>query len=136
MPAGTRCRGLLQPATAERHFRRIVEISNSPLSLSRGYYWLARAAEAGGPGKASDYYARAAAYPATFYGQLASAKLGRNALDVTYPSPTRGRTRTPSRDREPVRAIKRLEEVGYDWRAGIIYRALARELKSPASWRS
>ena len=123
-------RGLLQPATAEKHFRRIVEISNSPLSLSRGYYWLARAAEAGGPGKASDYYARAAAYPATFYGQLAAAKLGRNAVDVSYPSPT-----TSERDRfaqrEPVRAIKRLEDVGYDWRAGIIYRALARELKSP-----
>lgn len=123
-------RGLLEPATAEKHFRRIVEISSSPLSLSRGYYWLGRAAEAGGSGKASDFYAKAARYPATFYGQLASEKLGRNTLNVSYPSPTPAE-RERLAGREPVRAIKRLEEVGYDWRAGIIYRALARELKSP-----
>ena len=123
-------RALLQPATAEKHFRRIVETSSSPLSLARGYYWLGRAAEAGGPGKASHYYAQAAAYPATFYGELAAARLGRNTIDVTYPSPTAAE-RESLAAREPVRAIRRLEEVGYDWRAGIIYRALARELKTP-----
>ncbi len=123
-------RGLLQPVTAEKHFRRIVEISSSPLSLSRGYYWLGRSAEAGGPGRAADYYARAAAFPATFYGQLAAEKLGRKTLNVSYPSPT-PTERGSFADREPVRAIRRLEDVGYDWRAGIIYRALARELTKP-----
>ena len=123
-------RGLMDPATAEKHFRRIVEISSSPLSLSRGYYWLGRAAEAGGPGKASQFYAQAARFPATFYGQLASAKLGRNTLDVSYPSPSDAERRALE-EREPVRAIKRLEQVGYDWRAGLIYRSLARDLKSP-----
>ena len=123
-------RGLLQPATAEVHFRKIVETASSPLSLSRGYYWLGRAAEAGGPGKADDYYAKAAAYPATFYGQLAAAKIGRHTLNVAYPSPSPAERETFA-SREPVRAIRRLEDVGYDWRAGIIYRALARELKNP-----
>ena len=45
-------RGLNDPRTAARHFARIAEIANSPLSLSRAYYWLGRTAEAGGPGNA------------------------------------------------------------------------------------
>lgn len=123
-------RGLRDAKSAARHFQKIVAISNSPLSLSRGYYWLGRAADAGGPGNAADYFSRAASYPATFYGQLAGARLGRHMLDVTYPSPS-GADRSNFAAREPVRAIKRLEQVGYDWRADIIYRDLARDLTSP-----
>src|SRR5690606_17465576 len=81
-------RGLQDPKTAEAHFRKILDVSNGPISVSRAWYWIGRAAEAGGPGKASEFYAKAASYPTTFYGQLAGEKLGRKTLNVSYPSPS------------------------------------------------
>ena len=49
-------RGLNDAQTAAKHFSRIAEIADGPISLSRAYYWLGRAAEAGGPGDAKAYY--------------------------------------------------------------------------------
>ncbi len=124
-------RALEEPATAARHFRKILEASSRPISASRAWYWLGRAAEAGDPGKSDEYFANAARYPATFYGQLAAARLGRPTLNVSYPTPTDG-DRTRFQDREAVRAIDRLEEAGHGWRADSLFRALADELTSPA----
>jgi soluble lytic murein transglycosylase len=123
-------RGLQDGANAAAHFRKILQVSNGPISQSRGWYWLGRAAEAGGPGKAADFYAKAAAYPSTFYGQLAAEKLGRRMLDVTYPSPT-AVDRQRFQGREAVQAISRLEAAGHGWRADALYRALAKQLDSP-----
>ena len=123
-------RGMEDPAIAARHFRRILDASNRPLSASRAWYWLGRSAEAGGPGNASEYFANAARYPGTFYGQLAAARLGRKALNVAYPAPSAG-DGTQFENREAVRAISRLESAGHAWRADSIYRALAEELNSP-----
>lgn len=123
-------RGLGDARTASRHFEKILQASTRPLSASRALYWLGRAAEAGGPGKAQDFYQRAARYPATFYGQLAAAKLDLKRLDVSYPSPSPSDRRT-FETRESVRAIDRLEAVGHGRRADALYRALADELASP-----
>ncbi|MBN8951071.1 MULTISPECIES: lytic transglycosylase domain-containing protein [unclassified Rhizobium] len=123
-------RGLQDGTNAAIHFRKILQVSNGPISQSRGWYWLGRAAEAGGPGKAADFYAKAASYPSTFYGQLAAEKLGRRTLNVTYPSPS-GTDRQRFQDREAVQAISRLEAAGHGWRADALYRALAKQLDSP-----
>ncbi|TCQ28855.1 soluble lytic murein transglycosylase [Rhizobium sp. PP-CC-3G-465] len=123
-------RGLQDGQTAAAHFERILKASNRPISVSRAYYWLGRAAEKGGPGQAKTYYAKAAALSGTFYGQLASAKLGRKTLNVTYPSPTAD-DRTRFESREAVRAIGRLEAAGHGWRADGLYLALADNLTSP-----
>ena len=123
-------RGLNDPRTAARHFARIAEIANSPLSLSRAYYWLGRTAEAGGPGNAGVLYARAASYGTTFYGQLAAAKIGRAALPVAYPVPSDA-DRLAFARRETVQAIRRLEQAGDELRAGMLYRGLAAQLTSP-----
>ncbi|MGF9692816.1 transglycosylase SLT domain-containing protein [Rhizobium sp. 0TCS1.26] len=123
-------RALNDPATAEGHFQRILQASTRPLSASRAWYWLGRAAEAGGPGKSADYYAKAARYPATFYGQLAAAKLQMKTLDVSYPSPS-GSDRLTFETREAVRAIDRLDAAGHANRADALYKALAEELTSP-----
>ncbi|ACP24610.1 soluble lytic transglycosylase [Sinorhizobium fredii NGR234] len=123
-------RGLEDPATAARHFRKILEASSRPISASRAWYWLGRAAETGGPGKSDEYFANAARYPGTFYGQLAAARLGRPALDITYPTPT-PEDRARLQGREAVRAIERLEAAGHGWRAESLYRALAEDLTSP-----
>ena len=123
-------RGLKDGAAASTHFRKILQVSNGPISQSRGWYWLGRAAEAGGPGKAADFYAKAASYPSTFYGQLAAEKLGRRTLNVTYPTPTSDDRRL-FQSREAVQAITRLEAAGHGWRAEALYRALAKQLDSP-----
>ncbi|OCP16597.1 MULTISPECIES: lytic transglycosylase domain-containing protein [unclassified Ensifer] len=123
-------RGMEDPAAASRHFRRILDVSNRPLSASRAWYWLGRSAEAGGPGNAKDYFTNAARFPGTFYGQLAAARLDGKALNVTYPAPS-SEDRARFESREAVRAIARLDAAGHGWRADSIYRALAEELTSP-----
>lgn len=123
-------RGLKDPAKAEVHFKRILEHSTRPLSASRAWYWLGRAAEAGGSGDATSYFSKAAAHPETFYGQLAAARLGRKSINVSYPSPT-ATDRQNFEGHEAVRAIARLEETGHGWRADSLYRALAGQLTSP-----
>ncbi|TCU11087.1 transglycosylase SLT domain-containing protein [Rhizobium sullae] len=122
-------RGLQDPATAEMHFRKILQVSNGPISVSRAWYWLGRAAEAGGPGKSSEFYAKAANFPSTFYGQLAAEKLGRKTLNVSYPSPS-AEDRQRLQSREAVQAIARLEAAGHGWRAASLYLALAEQLQS------
>ena len=122
-------RGLGDARTGARHFARIAEIADGPISLSRSYYWQGRAAEAGGPGNARALYERAAAYGTAFYGQLAAARLGRATVSATFPSP--GETdRAGFERREAVRAIRQLEEAGHARRADALYRALAQELTS------
>ncbi|MFD2235965.1 lytic transglycosylase domain-containing protein [Aureimonas populi] len=121
---------LNDPVRASRHFAKIAEVSNRPLSQSRAYYWMGRAAEAGGPGSARDFYGRAARHGATYYGQLANAKLGRTPGEIAFPRPSDAERRRFS-GREAVRAITRLQEIGSDWRAASLYRALAEEVDSP-----
>ena len=123
-------RGLQDPAVAQAHFRKILDFSNGPISVSRAWYWIGRSAEAGGPGKASEFYAKAASYPTTFYGQLASDKLGRKTLNVAYPSPSQA-DRQRYLAREAVQAIARLDAAGHGWRAKDLYLALAEQLQSP-----
>ncbi|MEP3439274.1 MAG: lytic transglycosylase domain-containing protein, partial [Hoeflea sp.] len=123
-------RGLKDAKTAEKHFAAILSVADGQISKARANYWLGRAAEAGGGGKSADYYALAAQFPSTFYGQLASARLGRKSLNIAYPSPSE-QDRVRFARREAVQAIQKLEEAGFDWRADILYRALAAEIDSP-----
>ncbi|MBB4142661.1 transglycosylase SLT domain-containing protein [Rhizobium rhizoryzae] len=123
-------RGMRDPKVASQHFERILKASSRPLSASRAWYWLGRSAEAGGPGNAGDYFSKAAAYSATFYGQLAAARLNRPALNVSYPSPS-AQDRRLFESREAVRAIDRLDQAGHAKRADALYKALADEMTSP-----
>ena len=123
-------RGLKDAKTAERHFGAILTVADGQISKARANYWLGRAAEAGGGGKSSDYYALSAQFPSTFYGQLASAKLDRKSLNIAYPSPSEA-DRVRFSAREAVQAIGKLEDAGFDWRADTLYRALAADLDSP-----
>ncbi|CAI2935611.1 lytic transglycosylase domain-containing protein [Aminobacter niigataensis] len=123
-------RGLNDAKLAAGHFERIAKIAGSPISLSRAYYWLGRAAEAGGPGNAKDHFARAATYGTTFYGQLAAERIGRKALNVAYPAPSAADRQTFAQ-REAVSAITRLEGAGYPVYAEMLYRDLAAQMNSP-----
>jgi soluble lytic murein transglycosylase len=123
-------RGLGDAKTGARHFSRIAEIAEGPISLSRAYYWLGRAAEAGASGDAKAYFERASAYGTTFYGQLAAQRIGRDSIRVGYPRPSMA-DHEKFVSREPVRAIKRLEAAGQESLADMLYRTLAEELTSP-----
>ena len=123
-------RGLNDAKLAATHFARVADLAQGPMSLSRAYYWLGRAAEVGGPGNAADYFGRAATYGTTFYGQLAAERVGRRALNIVYPQPS-AIDRQNFANREAVSAIKRLQEAGYDRYAETLYRDLAGQLTSP-----
>lgn len=67
-------RKLGDPAAAAPHFRALMDGSDSAITLARGHYWLARAST--DPATAKAEYTKAAAWPTTFYGQLAILALG------------------------------------------------------------
>lgn len=74
-----------QPARALEHFTRLKSGVGLPVSLSRAAYWQGRAADAKNDPNAQAYYADAAQYVNTFFGQLAADKLGGNLSMVILP---------------------------------------------------
>jgi Soluble lytic murein transglycosylase and related regulatory proteins (some contain LysM/invasin domains) len=123
-------RNLGDPSRAEKHFRRILDASSRPISASRAWYWLGRAADAANSPEAAEHYRKAASHPGTFYGQLAAARLQTAALRVELPAPTDTDRQTYSR-RPAVAALDRFEAAGHQSRTAPLLRALAEELESP-----
>ncbi len=71
---------LRDASAAKRAFEKMYEHVRFPVSKSREGYWAARAAEQLGDTQSTkSWYANAAAFPTTFYGQLAAIKLSRQA---------------------------------------------------------
>ena len=68
-------RRLNDPPAAKRHFATLAGLSRAAITQSRAHYWLGRAIAASG-GDPKPEYQRAAAWPTTFYGQLAALALG------------------------------------------------------------
>lgn len=81
-------RFLEQPETAAEHFRRVVETVKLPISVARGAYWSGRAQEAlGNRDGARIWYEAAAQHGATFYGQLAQARIDSRRPLILPPEP-------------------------------------------------
>jgi soluble lytic murein transglycosylase len=70
---------------AAPHFETMALLAHTPHSVSRAAYWRGRVAEAQGR-DARPVFARAAAESETFYGQLARAKLGDEAVALRAPA--------------------------------------------------
>lgn len=106
-------RFLKDPSRAAQHFAKVDDDQKHPITLSRAYYWQARAAEAmGDRGRANAGYQAAAKFPATYYGQLSRTKLGMAPVVLRgTPSPSFGARETFAR-LEPVKAIRMLYAVG------------------------
>jgi soluble lytic murein transglycosylase len=109
-------RQLHDPQTALTHFRNLIAVVTHPVSRARAHYWAGRANEANGNVSAALLeYRTAAEDAATFYGQLALAKLSSTAalhLPVTLADPEVWRT---GYEREDLtRAIRILAEFGYE----------------------
>ena len=79
-------RFLHDPKTAAEHFSHIADATQNPHALARGGYWQGRAAEdMGQQAQAKAFYEAAAQYTATYYGQLARARLGLRDLGLRGP---------------------------------------------------
>lgn len=111
-------RFLRQPEKATRHFKALDGISNFPISKARAAYWLGRSQQAQNHSEqAQAWYAKAAAYPTTFYGQLAQAEIERKSV-LTIRSPRIDEAeRAAFRAREDVRIIRLLQQIGEPRRA-------------------
>jgi soluble lytic murein transglycosylase len=100
-------RFLNDPAKAAPHFEAMADLARTPHSQARAAYWLGRVAEAKGE-DGRPLFARAAGESLTFYGQLARAKLGDEAVVLSAPTPpAQGAARA-----EPVRAAELLFALG------------------------
>ncbi|MCW2309351.1 transglycosylase SLT domain-containing protein [Rhodobium gokarnense] len=107
-------RFLKKPGLARPHFKKILEIGETPITRSRGYYWLGRAEEdLGNKDAAKTAFERAAAYPSAFYGQLARARLGKSSLGLGHPPAASADDRTAFSRNELVRAIKAMADAGH-----------------------
>ena len=73
-------RMLHDPASAMRHFA-VLARSHAAITQGRAQYWLGRAAAAAGKDP-RPFYEKAAAWPTTFYGQLATLALGDDAATL------------------------------------------------------
>jgi soluble lytic murein transglycosylase len=62
---------------AQRHFRTLVGLSKAAITQGRAFYWLGRTAQARHDAVAAhEAFTAAAAWPTTYYGQLAARQLG------------------------------------------------------------
>jgi soluble lytic murein transglycosylase len=118
-------RFLNDPATARGHFETIYNNAATPLGRSRGAYWLGRTLETMGDiNGAAPFYAAAADYDTTYYGQLALARLSTQptitAQKEPEPDPA-ARARFDANDL--VHAAEHLHELGEKERARSFFRA-------------
>lgn len=107
---------LNKPDMAYGHFRKLEAGVSTPISKARAEYWSARAASAAGKTAEADrYFNAAAAYPTTFYGQLAKAALASRGADVKLALPAQpardADTLKQFSDRELVRAARILKDM-------------------------
>jgi len=110
-------RFLNDPATARKHFAVVVQAGTTPITGSRGNYWMGRAEEAAGNRQAAqNYFSAAARYGTTYYGQIARAKLGAGAAAVQPVRPS-AQARASFERNSAVRAIKLLYAAGARERA-------------------
>ncbi len=79
-------RKLDKPTAALKHFQKLYASVQTPISLARATYWAGRAAEqSGDKDRAKLFYDLAAAYPTTYYGQLAAEKITQGELILRLP---------------------------------------------------
>ena len=128
---------LNKPDMAYGHFRKLEAGVSTPISKARAEYWSARAASAAGKQDDADrYFTMAAAYPTTFYGQLAKAALASRGGDGTLALPAQ-----PARDadmlkrfsdRDLVRAARLLKDMERERELWAVMLHLSNTLESKA----
>ncbi len=122
-----------RPAQAIALFDRYAAAAQTLQTKTKGWYWAGRAAlaardEAG----AKAWFARAAAYPDQFYGQLAAERIGAAPIPpalVSHPTPSTAE-RTAFERKPLVRAARQLGQRGQWKDQSLFLRAIARDVES------
>ena len=125
-------RHLKKPAEGLKHFQTLYDGVSTAVSKSRAAYWLGRSYEASGRVKeAREWYARAADYGQTFYGQLAARKLPRGAARLPT-DPVASQTDLQALSgRELVTVARYIGQSGYSERTRPFLLKLAQAVKGP-----
>jgi soluble lytic murein transglycosylase len=121
-------RFLDDPKSAMRHFAAVAEDSSKPVTRARAWYWMGRAAEAGGGGSGRDWYTRAADFGFTFYGQMARVRLGMNDLGISRSVSPNGADRAAIERDDRFEALRRIGRLGRRDLAATFYRHMAESL--------
>jgi len=79
-------RFLSDPKMAEPHFAALAALAKTPVSKARGDYWLGRTAQAQHSPRARAFFQEAAAFPTTYYGQLAQQELREPPAALAFPA--------------------------------------------------
>ncbi|HYB10600.1 MAG TPA: lytic transglycosylase domain-containing protein [Alphaproteobacteria bacterium] len=105
---------LHEPKQALKHFDAVADAVRYPISRARAEYWQGRAQEDLGKSKeASDSFAAAANFSATYYGQVAALRIDASARFVLPPSPKPAVfQREVFESKELVRVVRALGQVG------------------------
>lgn len=116
-----------KPVEALAAFTRLYDGVSTSISLARAAYWAGRASEVlKDTSNARRWYRRASENPATFYGQLAQARLDADGFRLPRePRPTRAQ-RVAFRDTELVRTAEALSRIGEEDLARTFVRHLGR----------
>lgn len=123
-------RGLRDRAKAEAHFNKLLAASPKAHDQARGFYWLGRTFEKSNREKSTGYFKRATEYPATFYGQLAAARL-KVAITPGHRYAVTDADRLAFASRPEIIGVSLIEQAGEASRARRLYLALAATLENP-----
>lgn len=120
------------PQGAYQHFYRMYHKVETPISSGRAAYWAGRAAEANNnEAIAQKWYTVGSKYPSSFYGQLATEKIGKNTLLITPPlQPSWGDIRNYQRH-ELMKAAYLLHTLGQTYYARYFIKTAVEHAKTP-----
>lgn len=129
-------RFLGEPARATTHFEAMTGAVATPISLSRGYYWLGRAAAAANDDAAArEYFKTAAAFHYSYYGQLAAEEPGINA-DGAFetPPPISPADRALFNSRPAVAPLRMLSDLNLDYEFMVFAYHIDDQLERPGEF--
>lgn len=130
-------RFLDRPEQALVHFQRMYDNVGTPVSRSRGAYWLGRAAQALGDSVAmTQWYQRAAMHPHRYYGRLAAENLDTPpvamSLDISIVAPIDTQTAYAAFLNRPlIEATRVLKDAGRDDLVGVFTAHIAWQQETP-----
>lgn len=104
---------LKKPTVADAHFAQLEDLSQSPITQARALYWRGRAADASGDPLAGQlFFAQAAQFQTTFYGQLGAARAGQTKISLDRDPTITPSARASFESRDAVRAARLLADLG------------------------
>jgi len=120
-------RFLNRPDVARRHFEALYEGANTPMSRSRGAYWMGRTFEVLGDKNAAEQaYQSAAAFSMFYYGQLATTRIYAKPVLAALPEPEiPSNVRSQFFGRDSVEAVEHLFRIGQPDRARAFFKAIS-----------